>query len=146
MSKKSKYFIALLVILFIIFILYLVKFLDISILNTKNNDFSFKQIKIGYNTSLINDNKYEVIIDNYNDFINYYQKYDLSIIKSKYNEKFFNDNSLAILYIPLNSGSIVLKIDNITDNKSTLKIDYKLILPDIRNYGYEWLFSNNNYW
>lgn len=145
MSKKSKYFIALLVILFIIFILYLVKFLDISILNTKNNDFSFKQIKIGYNTSLINDNKYEVIIDNYNDFINYYQKYDLSIIKSKYNEKFFNDNSLAILYIPLNSGSIVLKIDNITDNKSTLKIDYKLILPDIRNYGYEWLFSNNNY-
>ena len=77
-------------------------------------------VKVGYLNSQIGG---KVVIDDYSAFKNYFSKYDnMKSIIVRYNEEFFVNNSLAIQYVSVNSGSI-----SITNVKGKVVDDKVLI-------------------
>lgn len=84
-------------------------------------------IHSGYIGELSDNNK--IIINNTTDKEQFLQKYDLNL--KKYDEKFFDNNSLAIVYVELVSGSQKIKNLNAETDKDNLNIYYKVLTPEM---------------
>lgn len=106
-----------------------------------SNDQNYKIIYVGY----IDNAKSAVLIDNYDSFSTYLEKYSRKIydeygniistttdeLKKEYDENYFKDNNLAIQYVPTNSGSIKIKWVRTKIKDDTLEIKYDLDVPKI---------------
>lgn len=97
--------------------------------------------KVGY----IKNTPKVTLIKDHNELLDYISKYTNKTydekgniketttdkIKKKYNKKYFENYNLAIYYIETNSGSITIKnINPIIDNNE-LKLEYKLVKPEV---------------
>lgn len=112
-----------------------------SIIVINNNDQNYKIIHVGY----IDNAKSAVLIDNYDSFSTYLEKYSRKSydeygniistttdeLKKEYDENYFKDNNLAIQYVPTNSGSIKIKWVRTKIKDDTLEIKYDLDVPKI---------------
>lgn len=112
-----------------------------SIIVINNNDQNYKIIRVGY----INNEKSAVLIDNYDSFSTYLEKYckksydkygniistTTAELKKEYDKNYFKDNNLAIQYVPTKSGSIKIKWVRTKIKDDTLEIKYNLDVPKI---------------
>lgn len=85
------------------------------------------------------------IINNYEDLVKYVEKYNnykydsygnktegtLDILLKNYSSLYFDNKSLALIYVPLTSGSNSVSIKNIIEENNILDVSYKIIAPSI---------------
>ncbi len=85
------------------------------------------------------------IINNYEDLVKYVEKYNnykydsygnktegtLDILLKNYSSLYFDNKSLALIYVPLTSGSNSVSIENIIEENNILEVSYKINAPSI---------------
>lgn len=67
------------------------------------------------------------VIGNYNKFIEYFNKFGVNgeVVISKYNEKYFNNKSLAVIYEIVENTSINLELKEAKVDGNTVEIIYE---------------------
>ena len=82
-------------------------------------------IKSGYMGDMSEEDK-KVIISNYQELQEYCNKYGSTDCFEKYQETFFQDKSLAIVYVETTSGGDILEFEKATRVGNAVKIDYNV--------------------